>query len=64
MDKKGNNNFKNDESSDSEYESDDSYDSDKERKKIPAIVRLRESIKQKKLERAKGAKKEKENYDE
>jgi hypothetical protein len=35
-----------------------------ERKKIPAIVRLRELIKQKKLERAKGAKKEKENYDE
>jgi hypothetical protein len=42
----------------------DSYDSDKEKQKIPTAKRLREYIKQKQLERKKGTKKEKENYDE
>jgi hypothetical protein len=65
MDKNKNKNYKNEESSsESDYETDSSYDSDKERKKIPPIVRLRETIKQKRLERTKGTKKEKENYDE
>jgi len=48
-------------------DSDDTYDSDdsdKQRKKIPVTTRLKEIIRQKQLERKKGTKKEKENYDE
>ena len=49
----------------SEYDSDSSISSEEERKKtIPAHIRLRDAIKQKKDDRKKGTKKEKENYDE